>query len=334
VPVVATNHYMPENMSSTLSTDPLLGRRFDALAYSYLVSFYNRCDYVTAPTAFALELLRAHGLVAPGRAISNGIDLGAFAPQTRDEALRRRLGLPADRPLILYLGRLSDEKRVGVLLDAMAQVRAPAHLVIGGDGPQAEELGQRAEQLELAQRITFLGRVPDDELVPLYRLGDLFAMPSTAELQSISTLEALAVGLPVVAANAGALPELVRDGENGLLFTPEDSAELAERLTRLVRHPAQRRRMARSAIETAAQHDRRRITEEWAHLYATAAADLRARSPMRAWGGWSYWAKSGSAGATKRLFRTRSLLSPRRFGASATRTSWPGGPEADVTPTA
>jgi glycosyltransferase involved in cell wall biosynthesis len=334
VPVVATNHYMPENMSPTLSTDPLLGRRFDALAYSYLVSFYNRCDCVTAPTAFALGLLRAHGLVAPGRAISNGIDLGIFAPQTHDEALRRRFGLPADRPLILYLGRLSDEKRVSVLLDAMAQVRAPAHLVIGGDGPQAEELRQRAEQLDLGKRVTFLGRVPDDELVPLYRLADLFAMPSTAELQSISTLEALAVGLPVVAANAGALPELVREGDNGLLFIPEDSADLAERLTRLARSPTQRRRMARAAIETAALHDRRRITEEWAQLYAAAAADLRARAPVRPSGAWSYWAKSGSSGATKRLFGTRGLLAPRRLGTSATRGRRASGPGADVAPTA
>jgi glycosyltransferase involved in cell wall biosynthesis len=87
-------------------------------------------------------------------------------------------------------------------------------------------------------------------------------MPSTAELQSISALEALAVGLPVVAANAGALPELVHDGENGLLFAPEDSGELSERLTYLVTHPALRRRMARVAIATAARHDRRRITQE------------------------------------------------------------------------
>jgi glycosyltransferase involved in cell wall biosynthesis len=334
VPVVATNHYMPENVSPTLSTDPLLGKRFDALAYSYLVGFYNRCDVVTAPTSYALALLRTHGLVAAGRAISNGIDLSAFAPRTRDEALRRRLGLPADRPLILYVGRLSEEKRVSVLLDAMAQVRAPAHLVIGGDGPEAELLRQRAGDLELTERVSFLGRVPDDELVPLYRLADLFAMPSTAELQSLSTLEALAVGLPVVAANAGALPELVRSGENGLLFTSEDSAEMSECLTRLVTHPAQRRRMAKAAMATAAQHDRQRITQEWLQLYA-AAADLRTRvrSPLRSLGEWSRWAKRGRAGATKRYWGTWRRRQTRRRG-----TSWRAarrrsdGPRASAPP--
>jgi 1,2-diacylglycerol 3-alpha-glucosyltransferase len=334
VPVVATNHYMPENMSPTLSTDPLLGKSFDTLAYTYLVSFYNRCDYVTAPTAFALGLLRQHGLVAPGQPVSNGIDLSHFAPQSRDEALRRRLGLPADRPLILYIGRLSDEKRVSVLLDAMAQVRAPAHLAIGGDGPEADELRRRARDLELTERVTFLGRVADDDLVPLYRLGDLFAMPSTAELQSLSTLEALAVGLPVVAANAGALPELVRDGENGLLFTPEDSAELSERLTQLVTHPALRRRMAKAAIATAAQHDRQRITLEWPRIYAAAGASLRERARSRflsrARGEGSRWAKLVPTDATKRpVWATGTHRSQRRrAGTRATRLNTSAPPTA------
>ena len=188
VPVVATNHYMPINMSRTLSTDPLLGKSFEAIAYSYLVGFYNRCDFVTAPTATALGLLKQHGLRVSSRSISNGIDLREFTPRARDEALRRRLGLPSDRPLVLYLGRLSDEKRVRVLLDAMAQLRLPVHLAIGGSGPAREELEAHAVALGMGKRVTFLGRVADDDLVPLYRLADVFAMPSVAELQSVATL--------------------------------------------------------------------------------------------------------------------------------------------------
>lgn len=272
VPVVATNHYMPINMSPALSTDPLLGKSFEALAYSYLVGFYNRCDFVTAPTATALGLLKRHGLRVPSRSISNGIDLRQFTPRPRDEALRRRLGLPADRPLILYVGRLSEEKRVHVLLDAMAQLQHPAHLVIGGNGPAAHELEERANQLSIGHRTTFLGRVTDDDLVPLYRLADVFVMPSVAELQSVATLEALAVGLPVVAADAGALPELVFHGENGLRFTPDDSASLAEGLAWLVMHPDLRRQMAERALVTVAPHDRARVLTEWQQVYASLAA--------------------------------------------------------------
>jgi glycosyltransferase involved in cell wall biosynthesis len=286
VPVIATNHYMPENIAPTLSNDPLLGKSFDSLAYTYLVSFCNRCDYVTAPTATALALLRQHGLRVPSQPVSNGIDVSRFSPKGRDEALRRQLGLPADRPLILYIGRLSDEKRVQVLVDALAQLHVPAHLAIGGIGPSAEALKEHAASLGIVDRVTFLGRVPEDDLVPLYRLGDVFVMPSTAELQSVAALEALAVGLPVVAAHAGALPELVRDGHNGLLFTPDDSAALAEQLTRLVSDDTLRHTMSENAIATAAQHDRRRVTQEWLTLYGNVAARARrGRAPRRVFSG-------------------------------------------------
>ena len=160
------------------------------------------------------------------------------------------------------------------------------------------------------------------------------AMPSTAELQSLSTLEALAVGLPVVAANAGALPELVRDGENGLLFTPEDSAELSERLTQLVTHPALRRRMAKAAIATAAQHDRQRITLEWPRIYAAAGASLRERARSRflsrARGEGSRWAKLIPTDATKRpVWATGAHRSQRRrAGTRATRLNTSAPPTA------
>lgn len=281
IPVVATNHYMPINMAPSLSTDPLLGKSFEALAYSYLVSFYNRCDYVTAPTQTALGLLQQHGLRAPSRAISNGIDLTQFFPASRDEALRRRYGLPADRPLILYLGRLSDEKRVNVLLDAMAQLQAPAHLAIGGSGPASGDLEAQADALGIRSRVTFLGRVPDEDLIATYRLADVFVMPSVAELQSVATMEAMAVGLPVVAADAGALPELVEDGANGRRFTPDNSHALSERLTLLVADPGLRARMGEQSLRIVAHHDRRRVLDEWQALYAELAAQARAATRQR-----------------------------------------------------
>jgi glycosyltransferase involved in cell wall biosynthesis len=287
IPVVATNHYMPINMAPSLNDDPLLGKSFKALAYSYLVSFYNRCDFITCPTATALAMLKEHGLKVPSRPISNGIDLRRFAPRPRDEALRRRLELPADRPLALYVGRISEEKRVDVLLDAIAQLRQPAHLALGGSGPIRQQLEARAAELNITRRVSFLGHVPDEDLVDLYRLADLFVMPSVAELQSVATLEALAVGLPVVAADAGALPELVRDGENGLLFSPDDSAALARRLDCLAADPGLRVRLAERAPASALPHDRLRVLGEWQTLYTRLAAearearDLRARHPSR-----------------------------------------------------
>jgi 1,2-diacylglycerol 3-alpha-glucosyltransferase len=281
IPVIATNHYMPINMSPSLSTDPLLGKSFDALAYSYLVSFYNRCDFVTAPTETAVTLLKHHGLRVASRAISNGIDLRTFFPASRDESLRRRFGLPADRPLILYLGRLSDEKRVHVLLDAMSQLQPAAHLAVGGTGPAAADLEARADALGIRSRVTFLGRVADEDLASTYRLADVFVMPSVAELQSLATLEAMAVGLPAVVADAGALPELVRDGVNGFYFAPDDSRDLSEQLARLVTDVDIRARMGAESLCLVARHDRRRVLDEWQALYGELAAQARVANRER-----------------------------------------------------
>src|SRR5207248_907525 len=98
-PVIATNHYLPINVSPSLASHPLIGKRFSSLMFAYLVHFYNRCSYVTAPTATALKLLQEHGLRAPAQPMSCGIDLTRYTPGARDDQLHQRLHLPADRPL-------------------------------------------------------------------------------------------------------------------------------------------------------------------------------------------------------------------------------------------
>lgn len=281
IPVVGTNHYMPVNVAPGVNPDALLGRSVEAITYSFLVGFYNRCDFVTAPSETALALLKRHGLRPPARAISNGVDVRRFFPGPRDEALRQRLGLPDDRPLILAVGRLSKEKHLHTLLDAFAQLRIPAHLAIGGSGPARAELEHQARALGIARRVTFLGHIEDADLAPLYRLGDVFAIASIAELQSLVTLEAMAVGLPVVAADAGALPELVHDGENGLLFPPDDSAALAHRLAALAEDPAMRRAMSARSLAIAISHDSEHVLAQWERQYAELARGTLARTAPR-----------------------------------------------------
>src|SRR6184192_2448864 len=121
-PVIVTNHYLPINLSRSLSADPLFGKPFMTVTYSYLVHFCNHCEYVTAPTQTALNLLYEHGLRAPAQAISNGIDLEKFSPGPPDPMIRRRFNLPEGRPLALHVNRLSEEKRIDVLLEAVAKM--------------------------------------------------------------------------------------------------------------------------------------------------------------------------------------------------------------------
>ena len=266
-PVIATNHYLPINISRSLSSDPFFGKTFMTVSYSYLVYFCNRCEYVTAPTITALNLLYEHGLRAPTQAISNGVDLKRFSPGERDKRLRQRFKLPEDCLLILSVNRLSQEKRIDVLIDAAAKMTQDAHIAIASTGTAEAELREQVEQSGLKDKVTFLGFIHDNDLAPLYRLADVFAIPSEAELQSLATMEAMACGLPVVAADAYALPELVHHEVNGFLFQRGNADEMALYLDRLVGDAALRKQMGANSLEIIARHDRTLVLDQWEALY-------------------------------------------------------------------
>jgi phosphatidylinositol alpha 1,6-mannosyltransferase len=266
-PVIVTNHYLPINISRSLSSDPLLSKPFSGISYSYLVNFCNRCEYVTTPTVTAMDLLREHGLRAPSSVISNGIDLRKFTPGERDEQILRRYDLPLDRPIILHINRLSEEKRVDVLIDAAAKMRSNGHIALVGAGPIEEGLREQAKRKHVSDRVSFLGYVRDSDLLALRHSSDLFAIPSEAELQSLATMEALACGLPVVAANSYALPELVHHTVNGYLFEPGNSEEMAGFLDKLVDDAALRKQMGAKSLEIIAKHDRVQVLDQWEALY-------------------------------------------------------------------
>jgi phosphatidylinositol alpha 1,6-mannosyltransferase len=266
-PVVVTNHYLPINISRTLSNDPILRKPFSGITYGYLVQFYNRCEYVTSPTETALKLLYEHGLRAPASVISNGIDLKRFSPGPRDEDVLRRFHLPTDRPIVLHVNRLSEEKRIDVLIEAAAKMQNNAHIALVSVGPAEQSLRALGETLGLGDRVSFLGYVSNADLLALRRSSALFAIPSEAELQSLATMEAMACGLPIIAANSYALPELVHHEENGFLFPPGDSAAMAAYIDKLVSDEELRRAMSARSLEIIAKHDRALILEQWESLY-------------------------------------------------------------------
>lgn len=270
VPVVYTNHYLPENARPTRRRR---SRAFDGAFYSYLVWFGNSSSHVTAPTSTALELLCDRGLRVPSTVLSNGVDLSAFCPGPVSDEIRVRYGLRTGCPVILAVGRLSQEKSVDVLLEAAARLTQDAQIAIAGTGPDEARLRAQAERLGLhADRVRFLGFVPGPELAAVYRLADVFAIPSVAELQSLTTMEAMATGLPIVAANAYALGELVAHGRNGLLVTPGRPDELAASLDVLLKQPELRDRMAAESLRVISEHELSRSLARWESLYGTLAA--------------------------------------------------------------
>jgi glycosyltransferase involved in cell wall biosynthesis len=246
-PLIATNHLMPENLIGYSPIPRPLQRAFYALAWRDLGRVFGKAAVVTAPTPRAVDLLvRKAGLV-DAFPVSCGIDADRY------RSVPRRTG-PV--PTVLFVGRLDQEKRVDELIKAFAALPAgiPGRLEVVGDGARREDWTTLADDLGLGERVRFHGFVSEQELLEAYAGADVFCMPGIAELQSLVTLEAMAAGLPVVAADAMALPHLVRPGRNGWLYTPGDVPELTTRLAALLGDAATRRRMGAASREIVAAH--------------------------------------------------------------------------------
>jgi glycosyltransferase involved in cell wall biosynthesis len=166
----------------------------------------------------------------------------------RDE-LRADLGL--DGSVLAFAGRLGPQKAVGVLLRALADVQDVA-LVIAGDGPDRAALERNVRELGLDGRVRFLGGVPREQVLRLFGAADASVLPSAWENFPHSVVEALAVGCPVIATAVGGVPEVVRDGVNGLLVRPGDPEALREAIARFFADDELRRRLAAAAAGSVA----------------------------------------------------------------------------------
>ena len=147
-------------------------------------------------------------------------------------------------------------------------------LEIVGDGGEREYLENLAKDLELEKSVEFLGHISDEELPKVYERATVFAMPSIAELQSIATMEAMASGRPVVAADAMALPHLVHDGDNGYLFPPDDVKAFADRLLKvLTADQKELDRLSENSLHLIQSHDMERTIKIFEGLYSGETQD-------------------------------------------------------------
>lgn len=268
IPVIGTNHFIPRTLIVHAPWLTLVSPLLTDLLWTQFVSLYNQLDIVTAPTRTAAELSQAAGLGKQVLPISNGIDLERFKPNNDGRYLRARYCIP-DRSVLLFVGRLDPEKRVDVILRALPLIlqHRDVHLVLAGIGILRAKLERMVRSLGIASHVTFTGFVPDEDLPSLYNIASVFVMAGDAELQSIATMEAMASGLPVVAVDAQALPELVRNGENGFLFPHDGCDLLAANAVSLFCDERLRRRFAERSLELIQAHDVGNVATQFESLY-------------------------------------------------------------------
>ncbi|MDQ2660492.1 MAG: glycosyltransferase [Actinomycetota bacterium] len=258
--IIGTNHFMPENMLEFTLVPKAWQEWAVGLAWKAARRTFGRAEAVTTPTRRAAQFLETHTGLTGVHAISCGIDAHKYSPSWEPRTENR----------ILFVGRVTGEKQIDVLLRALTllpdELGAKVEIVGGGD--QKRNLEHLAAELGVADRVTFTGYVTDDQLRDAYHRASVLAMPSIAELQSIVTMEAMASALPVVAANAMALPHLVHDGENGYLFTPSDPEDLAAKLRAVLEAtPDEYRAMKEASIRLIAAHDIQRTISTFESLY-------------------------------------------------------------------
>jgi len=241
IPLVASYHtHLPKYLAH-YGLGMLEGVLWEMLKMAHNQASLNLCT-----SSAMVEELTSHG-IEHCDLWQRGVDTESFHPNLANRAMRDRLsqGHPDD-PLLIYVGRLSAEKgidRIKPVLEAIPHAR----LALVGDGPYREELKTLFADLP----VNFVGYLQGADLGSAYASADAFVFPSLTETLGLVVLEAMAAGCPVIAANAGGIPDIVTDGENGFLFDPANNNGAIEATQRLLANQLEREKLRRRARQEA-----------------------------------------------------------------------------------
>ncbi len=213
---------------------------------------YNKCDLVIVPSQSIKSILKNSGVKTKIEVISNGIDTDLFAPKK----------IYSKNPnKIVYVGRISYEKNVDVLVREFAKVSKNINsiklnnvkLTIIGDGPALESVKDLVSSLNIKDKVLFVGAIKNDKLPKYYREHDIFVTASTLETQGLVILEAMGSGLPIIAVNKYAIPDSVKDGYNGYLV--EEPREMHTKIELMIQNSELVKKLGRNARRSVIKHD-------------------------------------------------------------------------------
>lgn len=266
IPLIGTNHtpFREFMKYSPIHTEWAINKML-----KYVSWYYNRCDFVTAPSGFLFKEMLDYGFNKPHTILSNPIYPEEFTPaeQSRKLELRKRFGFTG--PTLIYSGRLAPEKHIDIIIRSFAIIRqtiSNAGLVIIGHGVADKSLKKLARDLNIENDVKFLGFVGQETFVEAYQAADIFVVASTAETQCLSMMNAMLSELPVIGVRAGALPEYINDS-NGFIVEPGDYHAFTEKILYLIKNPDQAIQLGRQGREYAKQFSSPNIAKEWLLIY-------------------------------------------------------------------
>ncbi len=218
-----------------------LFRKIISPAYRYIFSHST----LTAISTDTIKRAQSLGCKNNVTLTPYGISVSKFSRSPPDKRLIRELGLE-DKTVLISVSRLSRRKGLDYLLRAVAGLNSDVKLLLVGDGVEKDNLVRLSRKLGIAERVVFVGRIPNENLMRYYNLADIFVLPSLHEGMGIVFLEAMACGLPVVTTNVGGMTDFIMEGKTGLLVKPRDVEHLSGALARLIRDRKLRGRIAKN----------------------------------------------------------------------------------------
>jgi len=246
------------------------------MSWTYVRSYYNKCDLITCPSESAKEELIKNKFIKPIKIISNGIDLSSFDNSNWKEIVNK---YDLRGKTLLFVGRIAHEKNIDYLIKCfkLVQKKIPnIKLLIVGNGPQMDQLQKLVKGLDLSDNIIFTRRIDHAKLLKsgIYKASNLFVTASKTESQGITTLEAQANGLVCIGVNARGTKDLIKDGYNGYLVKEGDKKEFANRIIALIMNKKLYDRMAKNTLKEIKKHDLKLIITEWEKVYRSLVIGL------------------------------------------------------------
>jgi 1,2-diacylglycerol 3-alpha-glucosyltransferase len=239
-------------------------------AWEYSNLYFNRCNIVTCPSERSKEEIIINGCRKPVKVISNGIKTEIF-DNTRSEEVKNKYN--KDGKLLLFVGRISHEKNIPFLLESFKLIlkQLPkTKMILVGDGPQYNDIRGKIERLNISDNVILTGKIEYDDFLKsgIYGACDLFVTASTTETQGISVLEAIANELVCVGVNGGAVPELVKNNENGFITELGDTKSFSQAIIKLLTDQKLYQKFQENSKKILQTHGMEDILNEWEKTYA------------------------------------------------------------------
>ncbi|MFH1393182.1 MAG: glycosyltransferase [Patescibacteria group bacterium] len=277
IKIISHAHSQPENIF--MHMPKYLGRDFLSRIYlKYLLWSHKQAHAVAYPSEFAKKIFANISGGANHVVISNGVDSNEFKKVDTGnffDKFNLQKGNPPSPRLrrarkVFYVGRLHPEKCVDTMIKSVPHVikkQPDAHFFIAGFGHQENELKQLATKMDLSKNLTFMGKISEEDKVKAYNACDIFVSPSMAELEGMTTLEAMACGKPIIIANAENSAATYFVDKNGFLFEPENEKDLASKIISALSDKNLLDKMGEASFQKSKQYDINESVSKLENLY-------------------------------------------------------------------